>query len=130
MPEENIETYVVDASVILAYLLPDERSPLVAKVFEKYTQGKLNFMAPSILSYEVLSGLKSAVGKRVKKQEAHNLIEDFLNLTIEFVGLDLKQVLDLSIENNLSVYDTCYLYVTKEKRFPLLTLDQALQKLA
>ncbi len=130
MPEENIKTYIVDASLVLAYLLPDERSEPVSQVFQNYIQGKVNFAAPGILSYEVLSGLKNAMGKRLNKQEAYNLIEDFLNLTIAFVEIDLKGVFNLSIENNLSAYDACYLYLSQNKKIPLLTLDQTLQKLA
>lgn len=129
MLEESRKTFIIDASVILAYLLPDEGSEFITRLFHDYAQEKINLSAPSILTYEVLNGLKNALGKRLNKQQLNNLLEDYLNLIIEFVEINPVEVLRISIQDNLSVYDASYLSIANSKNYQLLTLDKTLQKL-
>ena len=130
MQEDNIKYYVLDSSFILSFLLPDERSEEVMKVFSDYSEGKINFVSSSILPLEVVNGLRFAIGDRVNKATAVNLIYDFLEISVEYVTLNLEEVLNISLHNNVSVYDAAYLYLSKSQKVPLLTLDKVLQKLA
>lgn len=128
MPEENIKTYIIDASFVLAFLLPDERSEEVKEVFAQYALGKANFISAGLLPFEVTNGLKSAIPKRLNKQTAKILLEDFINYKIVLKEVSLKQALNLSLSCDLSVYDAAYLYLARFQHLPLLTLDKDLQK--
>lgn len=131
MPEENIKTYIIDASFVVAYLLPDEKIDKVNKLFEEYVQGEINLISSTILPLEVANAMKSAIGQhRIEKQKAVDLINEFLKIGINFEPLDLERILDLSLKNQLSVYDASYLYLAEENNIQLLTLDKKLEKLA
>ncbi len=129
MPEENIKIYTIDASFMLAFLLPDEQSEQVKVIFDQYLQGRVNFIAPLILPFEVTNSLKNAIPKRIAQRNAIIIIKDFLKLRIELIETDLEKVFDLSLTNGLSVYDASYLYLAQNNNVPLLTLDKKLKSL-
>lgn len=121
---------ILDASFILDFLLPDEHTKEVIEVFESYTQKNVYFISSSILPFEVANGLKSAVkSKRIKKEEAVKFLDIFLKLDIEFLESTLESTLKIAFEHDLSIYDASYIFLAKEKHFPLLTLDNRLKKL-
>lgn len=62
--EENTKAYIIDASFVLAYLLPDENVALVDRVFASQITGKFMLHAPSLLSFEVTNGLYAAYLKK------------------------------------------------------------------
>lgn len=130
MPGENIKTRVIDASFVLAYLMPDERVGAVDGVFESYAQGSLDFLSSAILPLEVVNGLKYALGKRINKETAIKLVDDFLLIEITLVDSNIQEVFKVSVKNNLSVYDASYVHLAREKDIPLLTLDERLKQLA
>ena len=59
MPGESIKTVAVDASFILAYLLPDEKTP-DEKLFAQHNDGEIQFISTYLLPFEVLNSLKCA----------------------------------------------------------------------
>jgi len=123
--------HIIDASAMLAILLPDEKSkPNALKLTETISQPKQKLLSCSLLDYEILNGLKSAVlKKRFSSTIAHKLLNDYKKLPIKILPIDHKHTLKLSLKHNLSFYDACYLYLSKSTRAPLLTLDKNLKKL-
>jgi predicted nucleic acid-binding protein len=127
--DEDIK-YVIDSSFMLAHLLPDEKVSQVDKVFMKYAQGKVFFSAPYILPFEVINGLRSAaISKRIDKNTAQILIDDFLTVKIEFQKVNFKRTLAISFQNNCSIYDASYITLSQDKNLHLLALDEKLRKL-
>ncbi len=125
----NIRRSVVDASFVLSFLLPDESTKEVTEVFLQFEQGKTELISTKLLPFEVLNSLKSAIlGKRVTQETAEALIRVFLRYQIPLLDVDLKSTLKQSIENNLSVYDACYLQLARANNLSLLTLDKHLRK--
>lgn len=130
MKEEKLINYILDASFLLSYLLPDERVEKVDYIFQQFKDGKVNFISNQLLPFEIINGLKYALkSKRLSKKTANSLINDFISYEIEYHEVDLKEVLTLSIEKDLTVYDASYLYLSKTNKLPLLTLDERLKKL-
>lgn len=131
MKEEKPTNYILDASFMLSYLLPDEHVEKVDLIFEKYLQGVINFISTHLLPFEVINGLKYAIkSKRISRNAADKLINDFLLYEIIFISIDLQETLTLSLDCNLTVYDASYLYLAQSNNYQLLTLDQKLVSLS
>lgn len=123
--------YIIDSSFMLAHLLPDENLNEVDSIFTEYAQGKVFFFAPYILPLEVINGLRSAaVSKRIDKNTAQTLIDDFLNVKIEFQKINFKNTLATSFKSSCSIYDASYIALSQDKNLPFLTLDKKLAKLS
>lgn len=129
MPAGEFTNFIIDASFVLARLLPDEKSLYVDKIFNEFAEGKIKFFAPPILPLEIINGLKYAYPKRITEKQATKLIEDFIEFGIEYLELDLKFVFEISVNQNLSVYDASYVYLSKREKLPLLTMDEKLKNL-
>ena len=129
MPAGNIKTHIIDASFILAYLLPDEDVQVVNKTFEEYAQGKIRLISSPLLAFEVINSLREATRKRINKAQALNLTIEFLKIDITYQDINFEQLIRLSIDNNLSAYDASYLYLAQKENTKLLTLDTKLKNL-
>ena len=121
---------VIDASVILARLMPDEKlAGRVDKLYQRFEKGKLDLMAPNLLVYEIANSIKSAcVQKRLTRKTGQALLEAFLDLPIRYVGVDWLLAWNLSMKFGLSFYDAVYLSLANELGVELITLDKKLMR--
>ena len=125
---ENFKEVVVDASFVLAYLLPDEKSGWVDKIFRQYVQGEIVFISTSLLPLEVLNGLRTAVlKKRFSEKLAGKLAQAFLLLDIKLEPVDFLVSWQVALRKGISVYDASYLALSLEKKTKLLTVDKKLK---
>jgi len=127
----NIDS-VVDASIVLAWLLPDEREEMVNRIFAAYRQKKNHIYAPKLLVYELINGLKSAIlRKRIDWLKAKRAIDVFLQMKFELIDQsgEEKTILQMANKLNLSVYDASYVVLAKKLKVKLLSLDKKLQRL-
>ena len=125
---ESTKKFVVDASIVLSVLLPDEK---VLAHYTKYLKlfqiGKIQFIAPEILKYEVANGLRSAFRQdRISKELVSELYASFQKMTFIFEQIDYIEVLKLSTNQDLTFYDAAYVYLVKSNKCRLLTLDTSL----
>ncbi|MDO8573538.1 MAG: type II toxin-antitoxin system VapC family toxin [Candidatus Daviesbacteria bacterium] len=126
--EEN-NTFVVDSSFLLAYLLPDEAANIVQQFFDKLKSENIQLIAPSLLIFEIFNGLQTAVmRKRVNITLAKELGKRFLLMSIELVEIDSMKTLQLADKHKLTFYDASYLYLSKFQHAELLTLDKKLKR--
>ena len=126
-----MKTAVIDASAVLAFILPDESTPKsVNHAFTNFAQGKLRLIAPDLLKLEISNALRSAViKKRMTQKLAKKILNKFLELNIEYQeNNNLKQILQIALKHNLSVYDAVYLELSQKCKAELLTLDQQLKQ--
>lgn len=125
---ESTKRVVVDASVILAKLLPDEKQSLkVKKLFASFGKKEVDFIAPSLLKLEVANALRSAVNqKRLNQLLADKLLAAFLELPIIYQEVDYREVFKIALERNFSAYDAAYVFLAKKRKIPLVSLDQKL----
>lgn len=123
--------YVIDASYLLSFLLPDERIEEVDAVFLRYREGSLDFFSSNVLPLEVINGLRSAVSsKRISPKDARVLIKNFFQIEVHYPKLDFADLFEISLEEEISVYDALYLYLARSESLRLLTLDKKLATLA
>lgn len=122
------DSYIVDASVVLAGLLLDEIYNNSADIILKYyQQKKIALVAPTLITYEVLNGVKSAVLRaRVSHEIGEEVISRFQNLEISLIEPDEQDIFKTAISAGLSVYDSAYVSLIARKNSPLITADKKL----
>lgn len=129
--DANTKSFVVDSSVIIALLMPDEKKSLTAQKFTRLLSSKVVLIAPTLLEFEIGNSLKSAVlSNRITVDQAKSLLDIFNDLPINFVQIKRDSVLQKALKNKLSFYDASYLYLAKLNKCKLLTLDKKLARLS
>ncbi len=121
---------VIDASVVLKWYLSDEKhSHSALDILDKYVSYEVEILAPSLLEYEVLSGLLIARKRgRIQEEMVFTAVEGFLSLEIEQKDISFiyPEVLHFSESYDLSAYDASYLAVANEEGALLVTADKNL----
>lgn len=118
---------VIDASIALAFLLPDEQDTRVDALFLSAFLGKAKILIPSILYFEVGNGLRSAcLRKRIKAPLAEKLLANFLKIPLEIKDTDWRTCFKTALKENISFYDAAYVTLARKERIPFLTLDKLL----
>lgn len=125
--------FVLDASVALAWLLPDE-STAAARTLLDRSVGE-GAVAPSIWPIELASALLTAQRrKRISPQNRRMLLERLAALPVACDApptfATLQTLADLANEHGISVYDACYLGLALDQGLSLATFDGALRAAA
>ena len=124
---------VIDASVTLAWLYPDEITDAVRDVFDLVTNN--GAVVPSLWRLEVANGLTLAVRKRrITPAFRAGALADlaFAPVVID-TETDLhawNAALQLADRFGLTTYDAAYLELAHRRSLPLATLDTALRAAA
>jgi len=124
------QKYVIDASFFLSHLLPDEERSDTEDIFDKYVQGEILFVSSNLLKFEVVNAIwVASKRKRIEVSLAKKLVRLFKNYEIKIIQVDINKIFDISIKNNITVYDASYVYLSKTTNYELLTLDKKLKKI-
>ena len=120
----------VDASTVVAWLVPSQRTASLKDVWQAYAQGDDEFIAPPLLPAETLSAIRRLASRgMLSHEEAAGLVTDFLSLSIPTpvpAGLYQRAYTLATQYHRSTVYDTCYLALAELLSCELLTLDQRL----
>ncbi|MCD6672941.1 MAG: type II toxin-antitoxin system VapC family toxin [Burkholderiaceae bacterium] len=123
---------VLDASVVLAWLLPDERSDEARILIHHGVRERIR--APSLLLLEVANALRTAERRgRLRPAARRGLLDDFLSLPIALEPVSSSAVLradELASRHSLTAYDAGYLELALSSRSALATFDEALKRAA
>ena len=121
---------VIDASVVLKWYLDDEELGTKAiNILTHYVSGDINIIAPSLLEYEVMNGLKIAQKRgRIDKKSLQSGIEGFFNLEIKLYNAShfSAKALEIINSSNISLYDASYLALAENEKSPFVTADKVL----
>lgn len=121
---------VIDASVVIKWYLRDEELGQKAMdLLNKYISKDLDFLAPSLLEYEVINGLRVAQKRgRIKKETIFSAVDGFMNLDVQSKNLSnlYSDVLHYCNIYNCSAYDAGYLAVAHSTSAPFITADERL----
>ena len=125
--------FVLDASVVLAWLLPDEQSGTAERVITRLAEEE-RALAPSLLLLEVGNALLQAQRRaRIPAATRLELLAAFTTLPILLEAISAESMLRagaLEQEHSLSLYDGCYLDLAASRGCPLATFDRGLAKAA
>ncbi len=124
---------VIDASVTLAWSLPDEKDSKAARVLELVERG--GALAPTLWSYEIANVLSSLVKRnRIDSDRATGISAALDALSIVTVPPDAfdwrATTMSLAARFELTGYDAAYLSLTIASRSVLATLDRDLHRAA
>jgi predicted nucleic acid-binding protein len=128
---------VLDASVTLAWGLPDEQSEYADAVLSYVAQSRAR--VPSIWTLEVLNGVLMAErAKRFTFDDAQEFLTQIRKLhrrrrlMVASVAPDqaFVNVATLAREHRLTAYDASYMHLAHTERLPLASIDEKLKKAA
>ena len=121
-------SFVLDSSVALSWLLPDEANECTDALADALEQA--NAHVPGIWSLEVGNALLMAQRrKRVSDSEFKRCVAALSALPIEVdVAAKLPGVLSIAQRLNLTSYDAAYLELAQRRGLPLATLDDRLRQ--
>jgi predicted nucleic acid-binding protein len=123
--------FVLDCSVTLAWLLPDEDGAAVDALAEELA--RTTAVVPAIWPYEVVNALQ--VAQRRARIGDDDLIRVWsalaaLPIDIEAVAKDhaFSAVAHLGRRLGITCYDAAYVELAERRKLPLATLDARLRK--
>lgn len=123
-------TLVIDASVAIAWLMPDESSPQAEKAY--VLASETGITVPALFEIETRNIL--LVNERRRRISAGDHIAAAATLALLprhiDAGVDADAAARLAREAGLSVYDAVYLELAERLAAPLATLDRKLAEAA
>lgn len=124
-------TFVVDASVTLAWCFADESSEMADRVLDQLEREEA--LAPAIWPLEVANGLRTAERRgRLDLADVAQIRELLTALPVEVEGVPLDaalgEVADVARRLDLTAYDASYLALAARRGFPLATADDRLRR--
>jgi predicted nucleic acid-binding protein len=124
-------SFVLDCSVTLAWLLPDEDGAAVDALAEELEQ--TTAVVPAIWPYEVVNALHVAQRRaRIGDDDLMRVLSAMaaLPIEIEAVAKDhvFSAVAHLGRRLGITSYDAAYVELAARRRLPLATLDARLRK--
>jgi predicted nucleic acid-binding protein len=125
---------VVDASVALSWVVPDEEASAMAlRLLLAFHGGEVRLSAPSLWEYEVANALRIGVVRgRIAEQEARDALGSLFDLGISLsdFGPMAGRAWQLAMQHGLTVYDAAYLALAERHRCEFYTADKRLAKAA
>jgi predicted nucleic acid-binding protein len=121
--------FVLDASAVLAWYLPDEQDDDANAAYDRLAQD--NGLAPAGWPGEVVNGILLAERRRRSTPDATaralvHLQALPIRVAPAIVDETWADVLDLARQHNLTAYDAAYLELAIRERAALATLDDDL----
>ena len=125
--------FVVDCSVIMAWLFTDEQDAYAEAVLDRLREGAA--LVPALCHLETANVLLLAERKkRISRSQTSRLIEYLSQLPLltdeEPSASRTESILSLGREYGLTAYDAAYLELAVRTSLPLVTLDAKLRKAA
>lgn len=127
---------VLDCSILMAWVAPDETSDYAEQVREVMMQHNVPVIVPPLFYLEVINVLEVMQHrKRMDESQVDRAVQLLkrLPVTVDSEGMLLSTVLsvrELMQKYALTAYDAAYLELGLRRKLRLSTLDKALQKAA
>ena len=120
---------VVDASLVVALALDDERAPAVEDLMRRWAEADAEMHAPALLLYEVASGLTRATAAGAFPSERLSAAWSMARtLPLRYHHLeDGQAVVEIALHlERRSAYDAAYLALARQLGSEVWTLDASL----
>jgi predicted nucleic acid-binding protein len=122
--------YVIDASVVLKWFLPEEDDDKASALLEGLWLGQHLLLAPDLIVAEVGNALwkRSSLRGKLAAADASAIYRDFLTLRLTlFSSTDIGiRALEVAIAEGHSFYDCLYVALAASQNCDFLTADETL----
>ena len=123
--------FVLDASVALAWLLPDELSDAVDALADRIAEDAA--VVPAIGMLEIGNALLTAERRgRISRKERDRCLQLLTAIQVAvdapFPLAKLADLVTLASDHDLTTYDASYLLLARERGLALATVDQHMRK--
>lgn len=120
-----MKNYVVDASVILKWVLGNERESdheQAMALLETWTEGGIELLSPILWQYEVGNFLGRSLQEEA--MDKMNLLRDLNIRNVAFTNGMWSQCFSWMRQKSITFYDAAYLAVAFEVQGTLITADE------
>ena len=122
--------FVLDSSVALAWVLPDEQGEAVDAIAQRLEHDFA--VVPAVWPLEVLNALLTAGRRaRIGEDKMQQALSHLAELPIEVEQIEMTQMLDaissIARRHTITSYDAAYVELAKRRGMSLATLDQKLK---
>ena len=123
-----MDRLVIDASVVIASLLPDELYRTASlRILKGFLSGNLELFAVPLLRFEITNALWKAISRgRAKLNDAQAALREFEAFNLPEREVATQEILRIAHTYNLSAYDAAYLTLAASEQIPLITADNRL----
>ena len=120
----------VDASLIVALLVPERFSVAALNLWSEWIQDDAEIVAPLLLRYEVTSAIyRKALRGQISKEDAREALQRFLEIDIVYSdppSLPIRAFELAEQYDRPNTYDSLYLALTEHLESPFWTADERL----
>jgi predicted nucleic acid-binding protein len=121
----KVITYVIDASVAVKWYSSVGEGDLLKadKLLQMYVEGSCDFMAPTLIAYELANALRFNPNFDIK--DVKRALKDFAELQVNLQPPFeyLRSAIDLAFKYSLTLYDAVYAALSQITGAPLITAD-------
>jgi predicted nucleic acid-binding protein len=101
---------VVDASIVVKWFIEEKHSNKANIIREKYINGDIELIVPSLMYFEVLNALKySKLFELSELDDAAESLEKYGFNTVTIKKNLRKNMIKIAVDHKLSIYDASYL---------------------
>ena len=120
-----MNTYVLDASVALAWYLNEVFSPAARIWQERLLAGKVTLTVPGLHYWEVANALRTLVIRReIAAELAREIYELHLEAPLERAEPDERVVLETALKYDATAYDAVYISLCLARDSRLITAEK------
>lgn len=121
------DEYVVDSSIVTKWFLVETNSEKATSLRNEFATGRLRLTVPTLLFYEVTNALRfSGVFNETDLALAARSLSKYRFGIWRPRGKLLELSVQLSVRENVTVYDACYVALAKRLKTRLVTEDKEL----
>ena len=123
-----MDRLVIDASVVIASLLPDEPyRDASLRILKEFLSGNLELLAVPLLRFEITNALWKAISRgRTKLNDAQAALCEFEAFNLPEFDVAPQEILITAHTYGRSAYDAAYLALADSEQVPLVTADKRL----
>ena len=130
MKVDKEPTVVADSNVLVKWYIPEKYSEEAVLMRNDYLYGRIKVIAPTYALLEFANTLrKYVVRKLITYKDAVIALNLLLETRIEYVSIFsdyMNEVLEYSMDNNVTVYDAYYIVLAKRNNAYMYTADEKL----
>jgi predicted nucleic acid-binding protein len=126
----SIQTWVVDSSVILKWMLTHKEDWLdkADLLLKRFISGKIKLAAPVLAKYEVANAIRF---KSYSNQEKLDFIKRFSEIPLKYYQVSAEQIEDIMIlanDRGITFYDAVFMELAQRLNATLITANPKHQK--